>query len=123
MTTPLQTYFPLLVVLLVAVGMTAGLIGLASLLGPKRVGSPQKGSPFECGSESVGSAHERFGVKFYVVALLFIVFDVEAIFVYPWAVLFKELGWVGFVEMGVFAFTLLIGLVYVLKKGALEWDH
>ena len=70
----------------------------------------------------IGNARERFGVKFYVVALLFIVFDVEAVFLYPWAVLFRELGWNGFFTMGIFVFTLALGLVYVWKKGALTWE-
>jgi NADH-quinone oxidoreductase subunit A len=114
MLTPLQVYFPIGVVLVVAVG-------------PRRP-SLVKSAPFECGSEPVGSARERFGVKFYVVALLFIVFDIEAIFLYPWAVLllpdgqgYAGLGWPGFVSMGIFVFTLLAGLVYVWKKGVLDW--
>ena len=70
----------------------------------------------------IGSARQRFAVKFYVVALLFIVFDVEAVFLYPWAVNFKALGWFGYGTMGVFAATLVVGLVYVWKKGALSWE-
>ena len=120
MLTPLQTYFPIGVVLLVAVGQAFLLLGLANTLGPRRP-SLVKSAPFECGSEPVGSARDRFGVKFYVVALLFIVFDIEAIFLYPWAVLFTELGWAGYVEMAVFIFTVVIGLVYVWKKGVLDW--
>ena len=86
MLTPLQTYFPIAVALLVAVGLAAVMLALANVLGPRRP-SAVKSAPFECGSEPIGSARERFGVKFYVVALLFIVFDIEAIFLYPWAVL------------------------------------
>jgi NADH-quinone oxidoreductase subunit A len=81
-----------------------------------------KAAAFECGSESSGTARERFGVKFYMVALLIIVFDVEAVFVYPWAVLFRELAWPGLITMCVFVFTLAMGLIYVWKKGALEWE-
>ncbi len=121
MLTPLQTYFPIGVVLLVAVGQAFLLLTLANTLGPRRP-SLVKSAPFECGSEPVGSARDRFGVKFYVVALLFIVFDIEAIFLYPWAVLFTELGWAGYVEMGLFVFTLVVGLVYVWKKGVLDWN-
>jgi NADH-quinone oxidoreductase subunit A len=121
MLTPLQTYFPIGVVLLVAVGQALLLLTLANTLGPRRP-SLVKSAPFECGSEPVGSARDRFGVKFYVVALLFIVFDIEAIFLYPWAVLFTELGWAGYVEMAVFIFTVVIGLVYVWKKGVLDWN-
>ena len=121
MLTPLQTYFPIGVVLLVAVGQAFLLLGLANTLGPRRP-SLVKSAPFECGSEPVGSARDRFGVKFYVVALLFIVFDIEAIFLYPWAVLFTELGWAGYVEMAIFIFTVVVGLVYVWKKGVLDWN-
>ncbi len=117
----LPAYFPVALVLGVA-GLLAGSISfMAWLLGPKRLNAV-KIQPFECGSESSGPARERFGVKFYVVALLFIVFDVEAVFLYPWAVIFKQLGWFGFASMSVFVFTLLVGLVYVWKKGALEWE-
>jgi NADH-quinone oxidoreductase subunit A len=119
--TPLQTYFPLAVVMLVAAGVAALLVGLATLLGPRRP-SKIKAAPFECGSDPVGSARERFGVKFYLIALLFIVFDVEAVFIYPWAVLLKDLGWAGYVEMAIFAFTLVVGLAYAWKKGALDWE-
>ncbi len=124
--TPLQIYFPICLALVVAAGLAAVMLALANLLGPRRP-SLVKSTPFECGSEPVGSARERFGVKFYVVALLFIVFDIEAIFLYPWAVLllpgdgYAGLGWAGFVSMGIFVLTLVAGLVYVWKKGVLDW--
>jgi NADH-quinone oxidoreductase subunit A len=125
--TPLQIYFPIGVVLLVAVLLAFAMLGLSNVLGPRRP-SVVKSTPFECGSEPIGSAHERFGVKFYVVALLFIVFDIEAIFLYPWAVLLLPdgqgnpgLGWPGYISMGIFVFTLVAGLVYVWKKGVLDW--
>jgi len=119
--TPLQTYFPLAVAFIVAGGLAALLVGLATLLGPRRP-SRVKSAPFECGSDPIGSARERFGVKFYLIALLFIVFDVEAVFVYPWAVLLRDLGWSGYLAMAMFAFTLVVGLAYVWKKGALEME-
>ncbi len=119
--TPLQTYFPLAVAFLLAALLAALLVGAATLLGPRHP-SRVKSSVFECGSDPIGSARERFGVKFYMIALLFIVFDVEAVFVYPWAVLLKDLGWSGYVAMAFFAFTLVIGLAYVWKKGALEME-
>jgi NADH-quinone oxidoreductase subunit A len=127
--TPLQMYFPIGIVLLLAVGMGAVMLALSNVLGPRRP-SLVKAAPFECGSEPVGSAHDRFGVKFYVVALLFIVFDIEAIFLYPWAILLLPdaktgwggLGWAGYLEMGIFVFTLVAGLVYVWKKGVLDWN-
>ncbi len=119
--TPLQAYFPLAVALALAGIVAVALVALAAVLGPRRP-SPVKLSPFECGSDPIGSARERFGVKFYMIALLFIVFDLEAVFVYPWAVLLKDLGWAGYVEMAIFAFTLVVGLAYVWKKGALDWE-
>ncbi len=124
--TPLQIYFPICLALVVAAGLAAVMLALANLLGPRRP-SLVKSTPFECGSEPVGSARERFGVKFYVVALLFIVFDIEAIFLYPWAILllpsdgYAGLGWPGYVSMGIFVITLIAGLAYVWKKGVLDW--
>ncbi len=119
--TPLQTYFPLAVTIVLGAALAGLLVGAATLLGPRRP-SAIKGGPFECGSEPVGSARERFGVKFYMIALLFIVFDLEAVFIYPWAVQVRELGWPGYGAMLAFAFTLVLGLVYVWKKGALEME-
>jgi NADH-quinone oxidoreductase subunit A len=104
------------------------MLTLAGLLGPRRY-SAVKNAPFECGSVPVGNARERFSVKFYVLAILFIVFDIEAVFLYPWAVLllpsegYAGLGWPGFVSMGIFAATLLAGLVYVWKKGVIDWSE
>ena len=121
MITPLQSYFPLALVAAVGVLLAVALVTLSNVLGPRRP-SAVKASPFECGSEPIGNARQRFGVKFYVVALLFIVFDIEAVFLYPWAVLLKDLGWAGYVEMAIFGLTLVAGLVYVWKKGALDWE-
>jgi NADH-quinone oxidoreductase subunit A len=114
-------YVPLAIVLLLAGVMAVAIVFLSSLLGPRRP-SLVKSESFECGSESSGSARQRFAVKFYVVALLFIVFDVEAVFLYPWAVSFRALGWFGYWEMVLFAATLVVGLIYVWKKGALNWE-
>jgi NADH-quinone oxidoreductase subunit A len=126
----LTSYFPIGLVLLVATVMAVVMVALAALASPRRP-SAIKASPFECGSDPIGSARERFGVKFYVVAILFVVFDIEAIFLYPWAVLLLPdraaglpgLGWAGFATMGIFVATLLAGLVYVWKKGALDWSE
>lgn len=118
----LSPYASVAVVFGLAAFLALALTGLAAVLGPKRP-SAVKGAPFECGSEpSPGDPHQRFAVKFYVVALLFIVFDVETVFLYPWAVLFRDLGWFGFVEMAIFVAVLALGLLYVWKKGALEWE-
>jgi NADH-quinone oxidoreductase subunit A len=122
MTTALQSYFPLAVVIVLAVILGLTLLGLANLLGPRRP-NEAKSSPFEFGSRPSGLARERFDVRFYVVALLFVVFDIEAVFMYPWAVSLGELGWPGFVTMAVFGATLVLGLVYVWKKGALDWNQ
>ena len=121
-TDALSPYGPLLAVLLLAGGLGALVSFMSALLGPRRP-SAVKSTVFEAGSEpSPGTARQRFAVKFYVVALLFIVFDVETVFLYPWAVNFKALGWFGYMEMLVFALTLVIGLAYVWKKGALDWE-
>lgn len=119
---PLTPYLPLAVVLLVAGILAVVIVSVASILGPRRP-SAIKSQAFECGSDVIGSARQRFAVKFYVVALLFIVFDVEAVFLYPWAVNFKALSWFGFVEMAVFAATLVAALIYIWKKGALDWEN
>ena len=128
--TPLQTYFSIAVVLALAAVLAVVMLTLAGALGPRRY-SVVKSAPFECGSEPIGSARERFSVKFYVVAILFVVFDIEAVFLYPWAVLllpdastgFGGLGWPGLVTMGIFVATLIAGLAYVWKKGVLDWSR
>lgn len=96
-------------------------IFISSLLG-KRKSTPQKMLPYECGMDPIGPARKPFSVKFYIIAMLFIVFDIEAVFLYPWAVIFRELKIFGLVEMAVFIAVLLVGLIYVWKKGALEWE-
>lgn len=128
--TPLQSYFGIAVALGLAAVLAVAMLVLAGALGPRRY-SPVKSAPFECGSVPIGTARERFSVKFYVVAILFVVFDIEAIFLYPWAVLlapdpaagFPGLGWPGLVTMGIFVATLVAGLAYVWKKGVLDWSH
>jgi NADH-quinone oxidoreductase subunit A len=118
---PLTAYLPILLLFALAGVMGVLLSYISAIIGPRRP-SAVKSLPFECGSPNIGSARERFAVKFYVVALLFIVFDVEAVFLYPWAVLFRELAWPGFFSMGIFVLTLLAGLAYVWMKGALDWE-
>jgi NADH-quinone oxidoreductase subunit A len=120
-TTPLTPYFPIAIVFLLAGGLATLLSFISAIVGPRKP-SATKSESFEAGSESSGPAHGRFAVKFYVVALLFIVFDVEAVFLYPWAVNFRALAWTGYVEMLVFAATLVVGLAYIWKKGALDWE-
>ncbi len=124
---PLQDYFPIGLALLAALALAVVMLAIAGILGPRRY-SRVKSAPFECGSNPIGSARDHFSVKFYVVALLFIVFDIEAIFIYPWAVVLLPgagqagLGWPGFVSMGIFAATLLAGLAYAWKKGVIDWS-
>lgn len=117
----LDSYLPILVLIAIALAFALGSVVMSRLVGQKKP-SAVKLAPYECGMPPVGSARERVSVKFYIVAMLFIVFDIEAVFLYPWAVVFKRLGLFGFVEMGVFIVILLVGYVYVWKKGALEWE-
>ena len=114
-------YFSVLLLLVIAVGMAVGFVFLSQALGPKRY-ERIKYSVYECGVDPITSASVRVSVKFYLVALLFILFDLEATFLYPWAVLFRKLGLFGFIEMAVFVLIILVGLVYAWKKGALEWQ-
>ena len=116
-----QTYFPVLVQVVIAIALAAGLIGASSLLG-KRARSPLKDTPYESGMAPVGSARERFSVKFYLVGMIFILFDIEAVFLYPWAVVYRELKMFGFIEMFIFVALVLVGFFYVWKKGALDWS-
>ena len=117
-----ELYFPVLVQVIIAVGLAAVLIAASTFLG-KRARSPLKDTPYESSMAPVGSAHERFSVKFYLVGMIFILFDIEAVFLYPWAVVYRELKMFGFVEMFVFIALVLVGFFYVWKKGALEWAH
>lgn len=111
----------LFLLLFVVAGFLITMLLLASYLGPKNK-TVTKQLPFECGSVSIGDVKDqRFNVRFYLVAMLFILFDIEIIFMYPWAVSFRELGWFGFFEMLVFVGILTVGLVYVWKRGALDW--
>ena len=114
------SYIPILFMLIVATGL-AGIIILLSWLIGKRQESREKLMPYECGNDPVGTARRRFSIKFYIVAVLFIVFDIEAVFLYPWAVIYRNLKLFGLIEMVVFIGVLLIGCIYVWKKGALEW--
>ena len=102
---------------LIAVGMVAA----TTILGPKKRFA-DKMEPFECGESQIVSPHQRFSVKFYLIAVLFILFDVEVVFLFPWAVIFKRLGMFGLIEMLLFIVILGIGLLYVWKKGGLEWE-
>jgi NADH-quinone oxidoreductase subunit A len=117
-----QSYAPLLVHMLVAMGLAGVILMLSTLVGRHRP-SREKMQPYECGITPIGDAREPFSVKFYLVAMVFILFDVEAIFLYPWAYVFRELRWFGFTEMLIYILILLAGYVYLWKKGALDWNR
>jgi NADH-quinone oxidoreductase subunit A len=114
-------YFPLLVLFFAAGGVVTILLFIAQKLGPKK-SNPAKIQPFESGNPPQGDARIRFSVKFYLVAMLFLIFDIEVVFLYPWAILFRRLGLFGVVEMGIFLSILIIAFIYIWKKKALEWD-
>ena len=116
-----QTYWPILLQALIAMAVAAGMIGISYILGHK-VRNRVKDMPYECGIEPTGSARERFSVKFYLVGMLFILFDIEAIFLYPWAVVYRELKMFAFFEMLVFIALVLAGFFYIWNKGALDWS-
>jgi NADH-quinone oxidoreductase subunit A len=117
-----SVYLPILIHVLVVAAVAGAILGLSAWVGVKR---PSRGklSPYECGIPPVGDARQRFSVSFYLVAMLFILFDVEAVFLYPWAVVFKSLKWFGFVEMLLYIAILLTGYLYIWKKGALDWKR
>ena len=117
----LDSYLPILTLIVIAVGFSIGSIVMSRLIGQKKP-SEVKLAPYECGVPTFGNARERFSVKFYLVAVLFILFDIEIVFLYPWAVAFDQLGLMAIVEMFLFIALLLVGYVYVWKKGALEWE-
>jgi NADH-quinone oxidoreductase subunit A len=114
-------YFPVLLFLAVSAVVGIALIVIGNLLGPRRPES-EKASPYECGFEAFEDARMRFDVRYYLFAILFIIFDLEIAFVFPWATVFSKLGLLGLAEMGMFLSLLVLGFVYVWKKGALEWE-
>ena len=120
-------YFPILLFLVLCAGFAAVMLGLNAILGPKRPNTdkslpPDKWLPFECGEDAVQTDNQRrVSVKFYLVAILFVLFDLEVVLLYPWAVKARDLGLFGFFELTLFMSSLLIGLVFAWKKGALEW--
>lgn len=117
-----QVWFPVLVQTIIALVLAIALVGLSFALG-KRVRNKIKDMPYECGIAPTGDARQRFSVKFYLVAMLFILFDIEAIFLYPWAVVYKRLKLFGFGEMLTFVVLILAGYFFIWKKGVLDWAH
>jgi len=116
----LADFTGILVILIVGIVLVCGMLGVHLLLGPRREFS-EKQEPFECGEKQIVSPRQRYAVKFYMVAILFVIFDVEAIFFYPWAAVFVELSWFGYWAILVFTLPLAVGLLYEWLKGGLEW--
>lgn len=117
----LNEYLPLLILIILATGLAFLVVILGHSFGPRRP-TPRKGIPYESGMTPYGPGARRVSVRYYLIAVLFILFDVEVIFFLPWAVVFRKLGWFSLIEMAVFVGILLVGYVYAWKKGALEWE-
>ncbi len=118
----MNSYIPILIMLGIATAFAVAALALALLVGRQRGGPDRKLQPYECGIMPVGAARQRFPVKFYLVAMLFILFDIEVVFMYPWAVVFRQLRVFGLVEMGIFLGVLLLGYIYIWRAGGLEWQ-
>ena len=117
----LEQYFPILLFIVVGLGLGALLLSIGKLLAPNRP-DPEKLSPYECGFEAFEDARMKFDVRYYLIAILFILFDLEIAFLFPWAVVLQDIGFEGFVAMMVFLVILIVGFAYEWKKGALEWE-
>ena len=117
----LHEYLPILIFLAIAVAIAGAAIG-ASLIVARQKPDPEKLSPYECGFDAFDDARRRFDVRFYLVSLLFIIFDLEVAFLFPWAISLKQIGMFGFWSMVLFLFVLTVGFAYEWRKGALEWD-
>lgn len=116
-----EAYLPILIFMGVAVGLAVVLLVLGMLLGPRKAYA-QKDAPFECGFEAFEDARIKFDVRYYLVAILFIIFDLEIAFLFPWAVVLDEIGMFGLISMAIFLLILIVGFIYEWKKGALEWE-
>ena len=113
-------FLPILIMIGLGAGFGGAMVGLSQFLGPKKP-TPEKLAPYECGMPAVGNARERHSVKFYLVAMIFLLFDIEIAFLYPWALALRSLGWTGFVQILTFFMILFVGYVYVWRKGVLDW--
>jgi NADH-quinone oxidoreductase subunit A len=114
-------YLPILILFIVATGLAVIAVVIGHTFGPRRP-STRKAEPYESGMVPIGAGTRRMPVHFYLVAVLFILFDIEVVFFFPWAVVFRRVGWFGLIEMAIFVLILLVGYVYAWKKGALEWE-
>ena len=117
----LEQYFPILLFIVVGLGLGALLLSVGKLVAPNRP-DPEKLSPYECGFEAFEDARMKFDVRYYLIAILFILFDLEIAFLFPWAVVLQDIGFEGFIAMMVFLVILIVGFAYEWKKGALEWE-
>jgi NADH-quinone oxidoreductase subunit A len=117
----LEQYFPILLFIIVGLGLGVIMLSVGSLLAPNRP-NPEKLSPYECGFEAFEDARMKFDVRYYLVAILFILFDLEIAFLFPWAVVLQDIGFEGFIAMMIFLLILIVGFAYEWKKGALEWE-
>ncbi|HEY8549820.1 MAG TPA: NADH-quinone oxidoreductase subunit A [Vicinamibacterales bacterium] len=117
----MEGWFPVVLILLIGAGFAGGNIILSQFLGPKKP-SPEKAAPYECGMPAVGDARERQSVKFYLVAMVFLLFDIEVAFLYPWALALRDLDWVGYFQIVVFLGLLVAGFIYIWRKGVLDWS-
>ncbi|MGA2411932.1 MAG: NADH-quinone oxidoreductase subunit A [Candidatus Binataceae bacterium] len=118
----ITTWFPIAVVLVLTGLIVGTMVTINRLFGSRRVHTTIKGEPFECGNPPTGTAWARYSVRFYLTAILFLVFDVEVVFLYPWAVELRQLGMFGFIEVLVYIGILAVGLMYAWQRGALDWD-
>jgi NADH-quinone oxidoreductase subunit A len=118
----LTEYLPILLFLFVAGGIGVALLGIGAIMGPHKTDNAEKAEAYECGFEAFEDARMKFDVRYYLIAILFIIFDLEIAFLFPWAVVFKQIGVVAIAEMATFLLLLLLGFVYCWKKGALEWE-
>jgi NADH-quinone oxidoreductase subunit A len=117
-----QGWLSILIMIALGAGFALVSIVLSSVLGPRKP-TPEKSAPYECGMPPVGDARERQSVKFYLVAMIFLLFDIEVAFLYPWAMALRDLGWPGFIQVVLFMLLLLAGYVYVWRKGVLDWGN
>jgi NADH-quinone oxidoreductase subunit A len=118
----MQGWFSILLMIILGAGFALVSVTLSGVLGPRKP-TPEKAAPYECGMPAIGDARERHSVKFYLVAMIFLLFDIEVAFLYPWAMALRDLGWTGFAQVALFVGLLLFGYIYVWRKGALDWSE
>ncbi|CAB3791558.1 NAD(P)H-quinone oxidoreductase subunit 3 [Paraburkholderia ultramafica] len=117
----LAAYFPVLLFLIVGTGLGVALVSIGKILGPNKPDT-EKNAPYECGFEAFEDARMKFDVRYYLVAILFIIFDLETAFLFPWGVALRDVGWTGFIAMMIFLLEFLLGFAYIWKKGGLDWE-